>query len=455
MLNCFTDNNSNAITIELINKADYSHWLEQQSPSTTKWLSVNSFSGKAGSQSLIPSSDGNIDKVIYIHDKQQPLWSFATLAAKLPEGIYVVSDEQQLPIIALAWGLHCYQFDRYKKSTKKYPQLLISNKELLTSVSHLISSSYLIRDLINTPTEDMGPAQLAETAEHLAKEHNAKCSQIIGEQLVLENYPAIYTVGRASTLAPRLIELNWGDDKHPAVTLVGKGVCFDSGGLNMKPGNFMRQMKKDMGGAAHVLGLAKLIMAEQLPIKLRVLIPAVENSVAGNAYRPGDVITTRKGLTVEVGNTDAEGRLVLADALTEAIAEKPELIIDFATLTGAARVALGTDIPVYFTNDDTIAGELQQSSETANDLMWRLPLHKPYRKLIDSPIADIDNSGSSSFGGAITAALFLQEFVEDTPWVHIDLMAYNNTSRPGRPEGGEAMALRAVFGYLQQRFLTS
>ena len=354
---------------------------------------------------------------------------------------------------AIAWGLQSYQFSRYKKSDIKIPKLVLHESADSATIENTVAAIHLVRDLINTPTENMGPAQLATATKNLSDEYGGSFNQTIGEQLLQDNFPAIHAVGRASVYEPRLLDLRWGDSSHPKLTLVGKGVCFDTGGLDLKPTAGMRLMKKDMGGAAHVLGLAKMIMAAKLPVQLRVLIPAVENSIAGNAYRPGDIISSRKGSTIEIGNTDAEGRVVLADALFEAIQEKPELIIDFATLTGAARVALGFDVAAMFTNDDDVATGLMAAANEQQDPMWRLPLHAGYRTLIDTPIADISNSGSSPQAGAITAALFLQHFVgDDIPWVHFDLMAWNTATRPGRPEGGEAMALRAVFAYLSDRF---
>jgi leucyl aminopeptidase len=314
----------------------------------------------------------------------------------------------------------------------------------------------LVRDLINTPAEDMMPEHLAQAMITLAQAFNAHVEQVVGDSLLDQNFPTIHAVGRASTHPPRLLELRWGKESAPKLTLVGKGVCFDSGGLDLKAANNMRLMKKDMGGAAHVMGLAHRVMSTGLPVRLRVLVPTVENAVAGNAFRPGDVIRSRKGLTIEIDNTDAEGRLILCDALATGAADNPDLMIDFATLTGAARVALGTEIPVFFCNTDEVAAGLMATAETEHDPIWRLPLHAPYRELLDSKIADIANSAGAPYGGAITAALFLQEFVPaGIPWVHFDIMAWNTKSRPGRPEGGEAMGLRAVFRYLCQRFIHS
>ncbi|MCC7219649.1 MAG: leucyl aminopeptidase family protein, partial [Candidatus Contendobacter sp.] len=300
---------------------------------------------------------------------------------------------------------------------------------------------------------DLMPEHLAETMQGLAQEFNATLEQTVGDELLSHNFPLIHAVGRASIHPPRLLDLRWGDPNHPSLTLVGKGVCFDSGGLDLKPSGAMRLMKKDMGGAATALGLARLIMSAGLPVRLRVLIAAVDNAVAGNAFRPGDVIRSRQGLTVEIHNTDAEGRLVLGDALTAAGSEQPDFMINFATLTGAARTALGTALPALFCNDEPLAAGLLAAAEREQDPVWRLPLHQPYRELLDSKIADIANAADSPYAGAISAALFLKEFVpEGLPWAHFDLMAWNLKSRPGRPEGGEAMAMRAVFSWLEQRY---
>ncbi len=320
-------------------------------------------------------------------------------------------------------------------------------------VKRLAEATFLVRDLVNLPANDLGPAELETAAVAIAGRHGAKTRVVRGDELLKENYPAIHAVGRASARAPRLVDLTWGDPKHPKVTLVGKGVCFDSGGLDLKPSSNMLLMKKDMGGAAHVLGLAHAVMDAKLAVRLRVLVAAVENSVSGDAFRPLDVLSSRKGLTIEVGNTDAEGRLILCDALADACDETPELLLDFATLTGAARVALGTDLPALFCNDDALAEQILDAGTEARDPLWRLPLWSDYDRYLDSKVADLSNTGSTGFGGAITAALFLQRFVTGgTPWAHVDLMAWNSDSRAGRPKGGEAMALRAFYGMLERRY---
>jgi leucyl aminopeptidase len=320
-------------------------------------------------------------------------------------------------------------------------------------VERLAAAVFLARDLANTPAGDLGPEELAGEAMRVAKAAGARHRVIVGDDLLAENYPTIHAVGRASTRAPRLVDIVWGDEAAPKVTLVGKGVCFDTGGLDLKTASGMRLMKKDMGGAAIVLGLAQAIMDTGLPVRLRVLLPCVENAVSGNAMRPLDIVRTRKGLTVEVGNTDAEGRLILCDALAEASTENPELLIDMATLTGAARVALGPELAALFCNDQALAKGLLAAAVAEEDPMWRMPLWRPYRKMIDSKVADINNVSESTHAGAITAALYLQEFVDPgIPWAHLDVMAWNPQSRPGRPEGAEATALRALYAHIAQRF---
>ena len=325
-----------------------------------------------------------------------------------------------------------------------------ADKTLAESVIDGVSHA---RDLISTPANEMGPKELAAAARKIGRQHRAKISVIVGDDLLKKNFPTIHAVGRASSRAPRLIDMTWGNPRAPKVTLIGKGVCFDTGGLDLKPSGAMLNMKKDMGGAGNVLGLAHSIMATKLNIRLRVLIPAVENSVSGDAFRPLDVIKTRKGITVEIGNTDAEGRLVLCDAIALAVEESPDLVIDCATLTGAARVALGPSLPALFCNNDVLAADILRGGLETDDQFWRLPLHQPYKSMLKGEVADLNNVSSGGFAGAITAALYLQAFIEDTvPWAHIDMMAWNPTGRPGRPKGGEAQGLRALLSMLQKRY---
>lgn len=457
MLACFaTPHSANAIPITVLTTEQLPPWSEQQTEFTRAWLKNTGFIAKPECFQLIPDATGQISRVCIGAYNATNFWVIGNLATQLPPGIYYldgVADDSAQQQAAIAWGMGAYQFTRYKPASKTVAKFIIPDNCAGDFIEQMVQTTYWVRDLINTPTENMGPAELAEAALDLSSEFAATITEIIGDDLLVHNYPAIHAVGRASTRAPRLIDLRWGNPTDPKITLVGKGVCFDTGGLDIKSPSGMLLMKKDMGGAAHVLGLARLIMAQQLPVRLRVLIPAVENVIAGNAYRPGDVISTRKGLTVEIGNTDAEGRVILADALAEGASENPELLIDIATLTGAARVALGTDLPALFTDDEQIAAQLLQQGQREDDLLWRLPLYAPYRKLIDSQIAHINNSSSNGYAGAITAALFLKEFVPPTvPWLHLDLMAWNVCSRPGHPEGAEAMAIRALWAYLYERY---
>lgn len=455
MLTCFvTHTDKNAKPIHLVAQKDFSSWLTKQDGHVKNWLSSNGFRGESGCMSLIPDAQGNFERVVLCIADVNNFWCVGSLSLSLPEDTYFFDcTENEYQQLAIVWGLGAYQFTKYKKPTRKPAQLLLKNN--IDAISNTVESIYLVRDLINTPTDDLGPTEFSAIAKELSDEFNMQFKQIIGDDLLTQNYPMIHAVGRASDDAPRLVDMRWGNENHPRITLVGKGVCFDTGGLDLKNSSAMLLMKKDMGGAAHVLGLARMIMSANLPVHLRVLIPLVENAVSGNAYRPGDVLKTRKGITVEIGNTDAEGRLVLADALTEAASEKPDLLIDMATLTGAARIALGTELPALFSNHDPLAHDVVQYSNSQSDPVWRMPLFTAYRESLNSSIADINNAGNDSYAGAITAALFLKEFVaDDIPWMHFDLMAWNVKSRPGRPAGGEAMALRALFSFLQNKFNT-
>ncbi len=453
MVDCFImEMPTHVVPISVIPVKQFAEWLANQTDQTKLWLEGTQFRAEAGSVRLIPNSDGRVSRVVCCVDTIENLWGVGHLPFALPEGTYTFEVADPYESFAIAWGLGAYQFNRYKKPLRQAAKLYVP-AAVSSKITNIVESIYLVRDWINTPTEDMGPSQFAHAVEKLANQYGAKFRQIIGEELLQHNYPSIYTVGRASDDSPRLLDLRWGEADHPKVTLVGKGVCFDSGGLDIKPSSAMVLMKKDMAGGAHVLGLARMIMEAKLPICLRVLVPVVENVISGNAYRPGDVIKSRNGMTIEIGNTDAEGRVILADALTEAVNEKPELLIDITTLTGAARVALGTELPAVFSNHDRVVEEVIKQGEKQNDPMWRLPLFALYRDYLNSQIADINNNSSEPYGGAITAALFLKEFVpDDIPWLHFDLMAWNLRPRPGRPQGGEAMGLRALFGYLSERY---
>ena len=457
MLDHLIDDTPDAIPLLALSSAALDDWLNSAPAHARAWVESTKFSAEPGTISLVPDEAGSLCLALAgIGDEPLSLWSLAGLPARLPERAFRLEgapDAEAAGKAAFGWAMGIYEFTRYKASTKRFASLVCPEGVDRAALTSAVAATGLVRDLVNTPAEDMGPEELADAARSLARAHKAKLAITVGEDLLKKNYPAIHAVGRASVNAPRLIDFVWGDADGPKVTLIGKGVCFDSGGLDLKPAAGMKIMKKDMGGAAHVLGLAAMIMEAGLKLRLRVLIPAVENSVAGNALRPLDVVTTRLGKTVEIGNTDAEGRVVLADALAEAATENPDLIIDFATLTGAARVALGPELPAMFTNDDPTADALIGQAHRQEDPLWRMPLWKPYRKMIDGQTAEITNAAASPHGGAITAALFLQEFVNPgIPWVHLDVMAWTPAARPGRPEGGEAQAMRAAFAAIAERF---
>jgi leucyl aminopeptidase len=439
-------------------KRDWQAWLDGREPAVRRWLEATRFDAEPGKSRLVPGPDGDIREVLVGLGGEPSPWDWAGLPTELPAGRYRLegASKEDAEAAALGWALGTYRFDRRGARKETDLAALVWPRDCRRErVEAAAEATYLVRDLINAPASELGPAELTEAAQALAKRRGAELRTVVGEALLEQSFPAIHAVGRAAApeRAPRLADLRWGDPRHPKVTLVGKGVCFDSGGLDLKPANNMKLMKKDMGGAAHVLGLGSMIMALGLPVRLRVLVPAVENSVSGSAMRPLDVVPTRKGTTIEIGNTDAEGRVILSDALHEASTESPALLVDFATLTGAARVALGADLPALFSNDDATAEAILAKARAEADPLWRMPLFQPYRKLIDGKVADITNSPDSPLGGAITAALFLQEFVDSKiPWAHIDLMAWNSSSRPGRPEGGEAMGLRALFAHVEERF---
>ncbi len=426
----------------LVNLTDYERNL----------FNVQQFKGKLGDICLVSHQDGSLAKAYIGTGEQSDILAIAHVATHLPAGSY--KPEQALSQAALIfWALAQYQFADYKQASDTVVRRLIVSKEELVQIKRQVDSIFFIRDLINKPTNDLGPAELAQVTQNLAEQYQANFKQWVDKELIEHNFPAIYTVGKASENRPRLVSFTWGSPNHPAICLIGKGVCFDSGGLDIKPSSGMRLMKKDMGGAAHALGLAQWIMACQLPVYLQVLIPAVENSIGPQAFRPGDIITMRNKLTVEVDNTDAEGRLILADALVKAAEFNPELIIDFATLTGAARVAVGTEIAAMFANNESLAQELMMAAKEVEDPIWQLPLFENYNSLLDSSIADLSNCGNTPYAGAITAALFLKRFVPITAtWAHFDIMAWNTSSKPGKPEGGEAMAIRALAHYLQKKY---
>ena len=412
------------------------------------------FEPKSGRHLLLPGKVG-LGAVLFgleaANDVTDPFLP-GRLPQLLPDGVYrFANDPHNARLAALAFALGTYRFTRYRKAEARKVALDLPQSVDRDDLEHIVEGVTLARDLINTPANDLGPAQLEDAARDLAARHGAAVTAIVGDDLLAQNFPLIHAVGRAAAGAPRLIDMTWGESRHPRITLVGKGVCFDTGGLDIKPESGMLNMKKDMGGAATALALAHMIMARGLKVRLRVLIPAVENSIAGSSFRPRDIYTSRKGISVEIGNTDAEGRLILADALSLADEDKPALIVDFATLTGAARVALGPDVPPFFTDDDTLAGELMKCGAAENDPLWRLPLWRPYETMLESKVADINNVGGSQ-GGAITAALFMRRFVTIKSWLHVDLFAWTPSAKPGRPEGGECQAARALYALLTARY---
>lgn len=450
------ERDADSIAIVPIGRDRLEDWRASAVPEASAWAGNTGFTAKPSSTCLVPGRRGKLASVLVGADASDDPWALAGVPDAVPAGAYHLDlkwSSRGLERAALGWALAAYRFERYKKATPPAALLFPGSAAAADSARVLARAVARVRDLINTPAGDMMPKDLAAAVSELGAEYGADVRVVTGAALLDEGYPAIHAVGRASAHRPRLIDLTWGDASAPRLTLVGKGVCFDSGGLDIKPASGMRLMKKDMGGAAHAIGLADLIMSTALPVRLRLLVPAVENAIAGNAYRPGDVIATRKGLTIEVDNTDAEGRIVLSDALTDGAADTPDMMIDFATLTGAARVALGADLPAMFSNDETAAAGIAEAGRDVHDEVWRMPLHAPYRALIESKVADIMNGASQPYGGAITAALFLQAFVPDEiPWAHFDIMAWTVRAKPARPVGGEAMALRAVFEFLERRY---
>jgi leucyl aminopeptidase len=427
-------------------------------PAAPSFADAAGFEPRAGRHLLLPAPGGSLGGVLFGLDAQDKASHDAFAAGRLPgllpNGTYRLVDAPgDARLAALAFALGTYQFARYRKRDAKDVRLEIPQSVDGEELSRIVDAVFLARDLINTPANDMGPAELEAAARQVAERHGAAIGSVIGDDLVAQNFPLIHAVGRAAKGAPRLIDMRWGDADAPKVTLVGKGVCFDTGGLDIKPDSAMLLMKKDMGGAASVLALAQMIMARRLKLRLRILIPAVENSISGDAFRPRDVYRSRKGLTVEVGNTDAEGRLILADALTLADEEAPDLLVDMGTLTGAARVALGPDVPPFYTHDEELAGAIARHARAENDPLWRLPLWPAYDAMLDSKVADLSNIGTGGFAGSIVCALFLNRFVAAAKaWLHVDIYAWTPSAKPGRPEGGECQAARAVYSYLAARY---
>ncbi|AXS42374.1 leucyl aminopeptidase family protein [Breoghania sp. L-A4] len=430
--------------------------LTELPTSASGWVVANRFKAESGAVLAVPGEDGQVSAALFgLGEGNGAPLGAANLATALPAGIYRLASGFADPFAAcLAFALGAYRFTQYKANgDEPAAQLAVPGEVDLDELGRIVSGVYLARDLINRPANDLGPEELAAAAGELARRHGAEFKVTVGEELLEANFPMIHAVGKASTRAPRLIDMRWGNAAHPRVTLVGKGVVFDTGGLDIKPSSSMLLMKKDMGGAANVLGLASMIMASGLKLHLRVLIPAVENAIAGNAFRPGDILPSRKGLSVEIGNTDAEGRLVLADALALADEESPELLIDMATLTGAARVALGPELSPFYTDDEGFADGFAAKGEAVTDPLWRMPLWKPYAAMLESKVADINHISSGPFGGSITAALFLARFVEKAEaWVHLDIYGWNPAPKPGRPLGGEAQGIRALYALLKDRY---
>ena len=453
---CLAKRAKGAIPVHAVKAADLKRFLGRRPKRDAQWLTHAGFAARAGEMVLVPDARGALDFVALGLGKADDPLALAAFSEKLPAGLYAlgeVAEEAGGARAALAWLLGTYDFTRYRKGAKKdWPKLVLPAGVDGAEVSRIAEGVSLGRDLVNTPSNDMGPEELAAAARRLAKRHAARIAITQGPALKAK-FPLIHAVGKASVRTPRLIDLTWGRASAPKVTLVGKGVCFDSGGLDLKPSSAMLTMKKDMGGAAVVLAIAHMVMEAKLDLRLRVLIPAAENSVSGSAYRPGDVLLSRKGLSVEIGNTDAEGRLVLADALTLADEEKPALLIDVATLTGAARSATGMEVPPFFTDDEALAADLMRHGTEVHDPLWRLPLWRGYEDTLSSPIADLNNSPSYNLAGAITAALFLNRFVTETRrWAHFDIPAWIDRPRPGRRKGGEANAARAIYALLRARY---
>jgi leucyl aminopeptidase len=448
------------IPIRLLASDRLDEMLAELSAEHGAWVRANGFLARSGTVLALPGAGGSVDRVLVgwgtEAQRRRERFHLGTFARTAPAGSYRLEgdlDPREAEQAALGWMLGRYRFDRYKNDSYDVEaDLETPNGVDSERLGRIVEGVFITRDLINTPANEMSPADLERAARRLAERHSAEIEVTTGAALLEANLPLIHAVGRAGPEQPRLIDIRWGNADHPAVTLIGKGVCFDTGGLNLKPGASMGIMKKDMGGGATVLGLAHMIMGLGLPVRLRVLIPAVENSVSSNSMRPGDVLRSRKGLTVEINNTDAEGRLVLADALTLASEEDPALIVDMATLTGAARVALGPDLPPFYTDDEELAAQLAVASVQEADPVWRMPLWPAYEGDIEPDIANLDNAPSGGFAGSITAALFLKRFVGDAPWVHFDIYGWTPKARPGRPKGGECQAARAVLAVLEARY---
>jgi leucyl aminopeptidase len=462
MPDCFAPPTADAVPVYAVRPDGIEALSAGLPPAASTWLAATGFEATAGAVAVLPGETGRPVAAVFGLGKApsagripavDPLFAGA-LATALPVGTYTLaSGFDDAAAAALAFALGSYRFERYRARRKAAPRLVLPEGADGADIGRIADAIFRARDLVNTPANDLGPAEIASAVRALAERHGAGFTEIVGEDLLAHNLPLIHAVGAASDRAPRLVDLTWGNPAHPKVTLVGKGVAFDTGGLNIKPDASMLLMKKDMGGAAAAIALADMIMDVGLPVRLRLLVAAVENSIAGNAFRPGDVYRSRKGITVEIGNTDAEGRLILADALALADEEAPEIIVDFATLTGAARVALGPDLPPLYTDDDGFAEALLAAGAAVGDPLWRMPLWRPYEKMLDSKVADINHISGGAFAGSITAALFLSRFVEKAnTWAHLDVFAWVPSARPGRPEGGEAHSARALYALFKARY---
>ena len=434
----------------LVTRDTLAAWRERQPQAA--WIAANGFDAAPGSALVLPGVDGIAGAALGVGDARDP-YSYAHAPYALPVGDWQLADaldEASHQALQLGWGLGAWRYTRFRDSLRPPARLVgLPDPETVD----LIAASLRVRELVATPTEHMGPDQLEQVCCEIAERHGARIEVVSGEDLLARNFPAIHAVGRASHRAPRLIALHWGEASAPHLAIVGKGVCFDTGGLNIKLAEGMRNMKKDMGGAAHAIALAELLMARRLPLRLTLLVPAVENAIGPDSYRPGEVIATRKGLAIEIDNTDAEGRVILGDAITYAGELAPQLILDFATLTGAARVALGPDLPALYANDDALAQQWLDAGTDVRDPLWRMPLWRPYLRYLMSTVADMANAGASRMAGSVTAALYLERFLpEGVPWAHLDVYSWNDSDRPGRPAGGEAQGLRAAYAMLKARF---
>ena len=460
MLPHFTATSPSPLPLWILGESGLAAWLRDQDGRVQEWVRGNDFKAQEGKLLLLPGETGRVSGAVLGigAGRAVPVYAAAAFSSALPPGDYVIRDAAGLspPRLALGWALGAYRFDRSKRAAAAPPAArLVVGDDIGEEASRLAEAVGLVRDLVNTPANDMGPAELADAARPLAAAHGARLAVVRGAELE-QKFPMVHRVGEAAARKPLLVDLVWGDESHPKLTLVGKGVCFDSGGLDLKSRDAMALMKKDMGGAANVLGFAKLVMGAGLPVRLRVLVPAIENAIGGDAFRPGDVLKSRKGLSVEIGDTDAEGRLVLADALACAAEEVPDLLIDMATLTGAARSALGPDVPPFYSDDDCLAQELMTAAVAVDDPLWRMPLWPGYEPWLASRIADLNNVADSPLAGSITAALFLKRFAEGArSWIHADIHAWNTKALPGQPVGGEAQGMRALYELAKRRWPTS